>query len=189
MINATVIFQMQLAHSLGLDRYAEIMHENPESFDFQRKFNGYYRIRRNAEWKHHYYNLFQQAIKAHFSFEQIITELYQLTGNIEASFSSKMLATIDASKPIWDQYVLQNLGFKLFGKTKKEKLDTAIILYGKIEEWYSEYLPTAEARHNIKEFDRVLPQYTWVSDIKKIDCLLWSNRVRRLVVYSQIKEL
>ena len=35
--------------------------------------------------------------------------LYVETGNIEASFSSKMIATIDSDKPIWDQYVLQNM--------------------------------------------------------------------------------
>lgn len=72
-------------------------------------------IRRNEKWRQHYYDLFAKAKTERFSFEQIITELYRLTGNVEASFSSKMLATIDASKPIWDQYVLQNLGLELMG--------------------------------------------------------------------------
>ncbi len=87
-----------------------------------------------------------------------------------------MVATIDASKPVWDQYVLQNLGLELSGKTKKEKLQNAVCLYDQIEKWYFDYLKTTEARENIAEFNRLLPDYTWISDTKKIDCLLWSKR-------------
>lgn len=176
MIYAKEVLQAQLARGLGLDRYAEIMRGDPASPDFRRAFNGYYRIRRNEEWRRHYYDLFAKAKTERFSFEQIITELYRLTGNVEASFSSKMLATIDASKPIWDQYVLQNLGLELMGKTQEEKLQNAVALYAQIVNWYADYLTTDEARENIYEFDRLLPEYAWVSDTKKIDCLLWCKR-------------
>ena len=63
---------------------------------------------------------------------------------IEASFSSKMLATIDPSKPIWDQYVLKNLGLQLKGKDAESKLKNAIDLYSKIEDWYNSYLNSSE---------------------------------------------
>ena len=176
MINAKEVLQEQLARGLGLDRYTDIMRGDPASPDFQRAFNGYYRIRRNEEWRRHYYDLFAKAKTEQYSFKQIITELYRLTGNVEASFSSKMLATIDASKPIWDQYVLQNLGFELMGKTQEEKLQNAVALYAQIVNWYTDYLTTDEARKNIREFNRLLPEYAWVNDTKKIDCLLWSKR-------------
>ena len=176
MINAKEVLQAQLARGLGLDRYADIMRGDPASPEFRRAFNGYYRIRRNEEWRQHYYDLFVKAKDERLSFEQIITELYQLTGNVESSFSSKMLATIDPLMPIWDQYVLQNLGLELSGKTKKEKLQNAVCLYDQIEKWYFDYLKTTEARENIAEFNRLLPDYTWISDTKKIDCLLWSKR-------------
>ncbi len=126
MINAKEVLQAQLARGLGLDRYTDIMRGDPASPDFQRAFNGYYRIRRNEKWRQHYYDLFAKAKTEHYSFEQIITELYRITGNVEASFSSKMLATIDASKPIGNQYVLQNLGLELMGKTQEEKLQDAV---------------------------------------------------------------
>ena len=176
MINATEILQAQLARSLGLDRYAEIMQGDPSSPEFQRAFNGYYRIRRNEVWRQHYYDLFVRAKAEGYSFEQIITDLYHATGKVEASFSSKMLATIDPDKPIWDQYVLQNLGMELTGKTQAEKLAYAVTLYAAIENWYADYLLTEEARENIRLFDQILPDYRWVSDVKKIDCLLWSKR-------------
>ena len=57
-----------------------------------------------------------------------------------------------------------------------EKLQNAVILYDQIVNWYTDYLTTDEARENIMEFDRLLPEYAWVSDTKKIDCLLWSKR-------------
>lgn len=176
MIQAATVLQAQLARSLGLDRYAKIMIGDPSDPHFQRLFNGYYRIRRNEEWRMHYYSLFASAKKDDVTFEHIIRELYRRTGNVEASFSSKMLATIDASKPVWDKYVLQNLGLELTGKTPNEKLDNAVALYRQIERWYSEYLGTYEARENIDTFNRMLPDYKWVSDVKKIDCLLWSMR-------------
>lgn len=80
MINAKEVLQAQLAQGLGLDRYADIMHGDPASPEFQRAFNGYYRIRRNEEWRQYYYDLFANAKAEHFSFEQIIKELYRLNG-------------------------------------------------------------------------------------------------------------
>ena len=75
MINAKEVLQAQLARGLGLDRYADIMRGDPASPEFRRAFNGYYRIRRNEEWRQHYYDLFVKAKDERLSFEQIITEL------------------------------------------------------------------------------------------------------------------
>ena len=123
-----------------------------------------------------YYRLFERAKQHHFSFADVIGSLYVETGNVEASFSSKMIATIDPEKPIWDQYVLQNLGLELKGKNPREKIGNAVEIYHQIGEWYAEYLKTDEARENIAEFDRWLPSYAWITDVKKIDYLLWSKR-------------
>lgn len=102
--------------------------------------------------------------------------LYVETGNVEASFSSKMIATINPENPIWDQYVLQNLGLVLNGKNPRERIENAIEIYDRIKTWYSDYLLTEEALKNIAEFDRWLPSYSWIPAIKKIDYLLWSRR-------------
>ena len=176
LIKASEVLRAQLAHSLGLDSYAQIMCGNPTSPEFQRLFNGYYRVRRDKKWREHYYRLFLNARENRYTFEQIITELFDKTKNVEASFSSKMLATIDASKPVWDQYVLMNLGLELKGKSREEKLQNAIALYKRIEVWYADYLVTSEARENIEVFNFMLPEYSWLSDTKKIDCLLWIKR-------------
>ena len=103
--------------------------------------------------------------------------MYKETGNIEASFSSKMIATVDANMPIWDRYVMQNLCLELKGKTKEDQLDCAVGLYDQMVAWYGDFLKTENGRDCIAEFDKTLPGYTWMSDVKKIDFYLWSIRV------------
>ena len=180
-LSAGKLLEQQLARSMGLDKYADIMNaarEKDISSDaaFQHAFNAFYRVRRNAELRQCYYRLFERAKQHHFSFADVIGSLYVETGNVEASFSSKMIATIDPEKPILDQYVLQNLGLELKGKNPREKIGNAVEIYHQIEDWYAEYLKTDEARENIAEFDRWLPSYAWITDVKKIDYLLWSKR-------------
>ena len=145
-INATKILEEALSRSLGLPRYIEIMAGNPDKSEFQRMFNGYYKVRRNENWQKEYYAIFTEDKKnpENYTFERILRKLHEKTRMIEASFSSKMLATIDPSKPIWDQYVLKNLGLQLKGKDAESKLKNAIDLYSKIEDWYNSYLNSSE---------------------------------------------
>ena len=180
-LNAEKILELQFAKSLGLDLYEELITIAPvtdvsQNPVFQRKFNAFYRIRRNAEWRRCYYSLFEQAKEKQYGFADVIRTLFVETGNVECSFSSKMLATIEPQKPIWDQYVLQNLGLVLNGKTPHERVENAIEVYESIENWFAEYMQTEEALENIAVFDRMLPSYAWLSDVKKIDFLLWSKR-------------
>ena len=144
--------------------------------DFQRIFNSFYIVRRNKCWRKSYYEYFESVKNGKPTFESIITYLYKSTGNIEPSFSSKMLATILLEKPIWDRYVVQNLNMQLTGVTKEEKLKKAILLYADMEKWYADFLETEKGRECISEFDRVLPDYKGMSSIKKIDSILWCIR-------------
>ena len=172
MINATEILHSQLARGLGLDKYEKLINGDPSSLCFQKIFNSYYKVRRGDGWREIYYDLFSEAISMKYTFDQIIKELFDKTNNVEPSFSSKMLATIDPSKPVWDQHVLMNLGFKF--RSGSDRLEQAIEIYHEIEKWYEDYLNTEEAKNNIRIFDEMLPDYKWISDTKKIDCLLWS---------------
>lgn len=175
------IFQERLASSFGLDKYQYIIEKAKKiniatDTNFQRIFNGFYMVRRNETWRKSYYSYFEAIKNKHPSFENIITFLYDTTGNIEPSFSSKMLATLSPEKPIWDKYVVQNLGLQLDGTTKQEKLQNAILLYEDIEKWYAIFLSTKKATECINLFNQMLPDYKWVSNTKKIDCILWSIR-------------
>lgn len=175
------VFQDRLASSMGLDRYKYIMeqvHKTNIATDeeFQRTFNGFYIVRRNGAWRKNYYKYFEEIKNGKPSFGSIITYLFESNGTVEPSFSSKMLASISSEKPIWDRYVVQNLGIKLTGDTKEEKLHNAISLYDDIEKWYKDFMRTDKGKECISEFDRVLPDYKDISNIKKIDSILWSIR-------------
>lgn len=175
------VFQDRLAESMGLDKYQYIIRQVKRTdvsidADFQRTFNGFYIVRRNEAWRKIYYGLFERVKTEKTSFESILRYMFAQTGNIEPSFSSKMLATIFTDKPIWDHYVVQNLNLELVGKTKQEKLENAIVLYRNIEKWYEQFLKTEKAKECITAFDTVLPDYKGISEIKKIDSILWSIR-------------
>ena len=143
---------------------------------FQRKFNAFYRVRRGESWQKVFYEIFAKNRERRLTFAEIICELYERTGNIESSFSSKMLATIHTEMPIWDKYVLQNIGLKLTGKTKKEKLQNAIDLYEKMVEWYAVFLDSEKGKECVMEFNKRFPQYEYFSEIKKVDFILWCMR-------------
>ena len=179
--DVTKVFQDRLAESMGLDKYQYIMEQVgktdiSQDADFQRTFNGFYIVRRNDAWRKVYYEYFEHVKNATPTFESILTYLYDCTGNIEPSFSSKMFATIYPNKPIWDRYVVQNLNLELVGTTKQERLKNAIVLYSDIEKWYDDFLQTEKAKECIKAFDNVMPDYKNITSIKKIDSILWSIR-------------
>ena len=175
------VFQDRLATSMGFDKYQYIMDQVRKTniatdAVFQRTFNGFYIVRRNEAWRKVYYELFEKVKTETPTFEGILTFMYEQTGNIEPSFSSKMLASIFPEKPIWDRYVVQNLNMELVGTTKQERLKNAIILYANIAKWYADFLQTDKAKECVEVFDRVMPDYKHISNIKKIDSILWSIR-------------
>ena len=107
-ISAKSELETQLALSLGLDRYDEIMHGDPSSEGFQRLFNGYYKIRRNEEWRRIYYSLFTQAKAKGFSFEQIVPPCMMQLGMWKHPSAQKCLPPLT---------LLCQFGINMFFKT------------------------------------------------------------------------
>ena len=162
---------------LGLECYAEIMMrvrktDVSKDVDFQRMFNGFYKVRRNEEWRKCYYRIFEKMKAEYAAFEDILDSLYEDTGRIGASFASKMLATLHPDQPIWDKYVIHNLGLE----TPEKNLDAAVDVYEKMVEWYGRYIRSLNGQQCIRKFDEVLPRYAWISDVKKVDYFLWGLR-------------
>lgn len=179
-INADEIMHQRLVTSMGLDKYAVIMktiqEKNiAEDIEFQRVFNGFYGIRRNAEWRRHYYDTFEKLKNTQTTFEEILKKINEFSKSIEASFSSKMYATLYPDKPVWDQYILKNLRLRM-PESGEDRLEIAIDLYDKIERWYKGFLQTGNAQECLKIFDEMLPEYSWITDIKKFDFYIWSIR-------------
>lgn len=110
------------------------------------------------------------------SFESVLRGMHELTGNVEASFTSKMIATLHPDMPIWDSLMLARLGLRLKGTTSQAKLENTDEVYGEIVSWYETYLATDDAEKNIRLFDELLPDFAWLTPVKKVDFLLWSER-------------
>jgi hypothetical protein len=76
---------------------------------FQRRFNGYYGVRRNAVWRTAYYSLFEATKSApadrNARFRQVLVGLHDTAGRVEASFASKLVALLDPGAPIIDSLV------------------------------------------------------------------------------------
>lgn len=159
-------------------RYFEIMRmaETPENPEFQKKFNAFYRIRRDEAWRSEFYQLMEDFRKKDDPyFGEVLLRLHQRTGQIEPSFASKMLATLNADMPIWDSNILRVLHLKLTGTTPELKLSNAVVHYDKIRRWYQDFLQTETARGILQRFDREFPEFTDMSPTKKIDFVLWAS--------------
>ena len=165
----------------GVEKYADIMKSFPSinvatDKAFQKKFNGFYRVRRNEEWQSYYYSIMEQGKTCELSFEQVLRELYIKTGKVEASFVSKLLHTLDNELPIWDKYVLQNLELKMPTCQGEKKIELTVRIYQEIIVWYKNALSATEVNQKLLEFDTFFPEYKWFSKTKKLDFLLWQMR-------------
>ena len=163
---------------IGIEKYNWIMkrvHETDVSSDveFQRTFNGFYRMRQRptSSYASYYTYLEKNKNNQDLSFEDTVTYLYQETGSIHASFSSKLLATVNPNMPIWDKFVLQNLGLRTPYSYEKDRLQKTIQLDQKICDWYK----TDEAIKKLAGFNQQFPGVN-ITDVKKIDFILWSTR-------------
>ena len=164
--------------SAGLAKYLSIMehlHYTDVSIDrdFQKAFNGYYRMRQRSPeyYKAFFLLLEQQKENKEITFNDILCQLHETTGIVTPSFSSKLLATIRPEMPVWDQFVLKNLGLKAPYCSDKNRISKTVLLYESICNWYF----TGDAQEKLSWFNMNFPEVS-ISDTKKIDLVLWQTR-------------
>jgi len=169
----------------GLNKYTTIMclFENaeikdwtdPGYRDFRRRYNHFYRMRRNEAFQQPYYNLLlsNKHNKA-LSFEECYTALFQLTGRYEASFASKLLATVRPDMPVWDSEVLKKLGKKEPASYDSDRLAKSIDCYAEIQDWYQNTITSALGAEMINAFDAIVGPSS-ITEAKKIDLMLWQK--------------
>ena len=167
----------------GIDKYLAIMKKiDPDNDDFRKKFNAFYRVRRNQVWQEEFYKLFDSCVGSCLSFENALDEMYKRTGRVECSFISKMIHTCNINEPIWDQNVLRFLKSELHWKYNQswpasKKLAAAKKIYEDLESWYAEYLKTPDGINSLTIFDMAYPEAAGISAVKKIDFILWRKGV------------
>ena len=176
-----------IERALGFNDYKTIIRlvnavDVSKCTDFQMAFDGYYRVRRNDTWRAKYYEYFESVkCDEDISFDAIIDHIYNnmktVQGKlnpVEASFSSKMLATIDTNKPILDSQVLKNMGLSIAGETPEKRLQSSKKAYKDICERFENYIGTDDCDEAVKLFDSYFPGCKVFSVCKKIDWFLWA---------------
>ena len=187
-LNPDNVIEDSLATGFVLPTYLQIMEAaSRKNFhatsEFRKKYNGFYKVRsKQSEWYDRYYDLMERQRESSLSFEELLRRMYEVNASVEVSFVSKLIATIDPSRPIWDQYVLKNLGlWSTWDKSRifpyEKRIELADKTYRIICEWYREFMCSEDGKACIERFDAALPHYRdKVSDVKKIDFFLWAKR-------------
>ncbi|HNY35979.1 MAG TPA: hypothetical protein PLD14_01695 [Candidatus Pacearchaeota archaeon] len=143
--------------------------------EFQRRFNGFYRVRRNSDWQKDFYQLMESSKNKNVSFGEVLDEMYKRTGKMEASFVSKLIATINPEMPIIDKIVFDNLGLTLPSTGIKNR---DLIIKGQYQTLINElcfFLQTENGKYLIEQFIKRYPE-TEISKIKMLDFVIWQIR-------------
>jgi len=169
-----------VALKLGLDKYLSLqamLHDVDVSTDplFQRRFNGFYKVRRKADWRRKYYELFKEVLAEGGSFRHVCEEIKKLTGRWEPSFSSKMVASVDPTQPVIDSVVLRNLGLKLPSVRTSERLDSICIVYDDLKKRCRTLLASDTGEFVTQRFEQLYP-HVKIEPIKMLDLVLWQIR-------------
>ena len=187
-IDPKTVIERCLITAFSLDEYLDLINEvHQPGFvaipTFQKKYNRFYRVRqKSARWYKAYYQLLEEQIRFPRSFEELLRTMYPISNTIEVSFISKMIATVSPEMPIWDQYILQNLGLKNDWERKRsatvdERIRYAANIYSEIQAWYDSFVCSEKGIECIKKFDEALPSFkNDLTATKKIDYILWSFR-------------
>jgi hypothetical protein len=143
---------------------------------FQKRFDAFYRVRRDRGWRSDYFALMEASKVNGIDFPSALKEIHRLTGRIEASFASKLVATLDPSKPVVDKFVLQNFDLKLPRWGLADRESKTVELYRNLCEAYVNLIQSPTGQAICLLFDQRFPGATEISELKKIDLVLWQIR-------------
>lgn len=145
--------------------------------EYKRKFGGYYRMRFvSQQYRDAFFSVFEQIkYQRNISFEEVANKLYHVDNKHEFSFISKMLHTINPTRPIFDSQVNKALNLKRPTYSpnleKRIKWDTEIL--NKISLTYGELLRDKDIQDLLTDIDKVVPRQTMTPE-KKLDFILWA---------------
>lgn len=166
----------------GLAKYLRIMEfvaNDPRFYDdtdFRRAFNGFYRVRRSSlTWQPQFFDLMARAKAQNFDFSRTLSELFAATGRIEASFASKLYATLHPNAPVIDSVVLENLGLKLPSAADPDRQAKVVGIHNALFKTFADLLATEDGKFLVASFRTAYPNAA-VTDEKALDLILWQIR-------------
>ena len=145
--------------------------------DYQRKFNYFYQVRRNAEWRDKFYALFYERVRVGTAdFGDVLRALHVATNRVEASFASKFVATINPNSPVIDRHVLSYLHQKLPPQTRppEERIAMIIEIYEGMREGFAVYLASPEGSYLAERLSNERAGKELIP-MKMLDFVLWQS--------------
>lgn len=191
--NPNEVMLQSIEESCSFHSYKKTLETNTNiatDIDYQRNFTSYYRVRRDAAWLKEFYNFFEDnKNNKDITYREILQHLSNLEHSVrvtekhkdgkakavEASFASKMLATINHDHPIWDSQVLRFLNIKVRENlSHANRIDECVRIYDEIEKEITAFIETEAGQECIRLFDKTFPNCKDFSVYKKIDFYLWN---------------
>lgn len=123
---------------------------------------------------------FELMSEGKLELEDILTELYEIKNRreqktLQFSFTTKLLHTIDESKPIFDSEVSAVVHTKVKGKTLEQRIKSCINIYTEIDILYKELLEDKNIKKILLKFkNRFSLNKDDISDAKILDFIIWS---------------
>lgn len=176
------IFERLLRRHADLSRYAYTIRSLrslnvAENSEYQRTFNGLYMVRRNAFWRTKFYEVMEKLkVQSEPNFEAVLTELWEATGRAEASFASKLIATINPSLPVYDSIVRLHLGIPQRSASDRHRMALLSSDYAKIQAHSFEETRNPKFRVLREMFNTAFPEFKDFSDTKVLDLMIWQMR-------------
>jgi len=176
--------QGEIAEYLWLMRtFCEV--DVTEDSAFQRRFNTYHRIsQRSQEWHTAYYWLLEVSKAVGADFPDVLRTLWDRTGRFEPAFSSRLVAMVDPTMPVWDRFALMNTGLRAPAYTDPHKLEKAASVYRGIGEWYATRLVSPGGRRILEIFDAEVPDHQAIKALKKLELVLRHTRTGNRVYHA-----
>lgn len=177
----------------GLNQYLAIQQgfcevDVSQNLDFQRQYNAFYKVqRRTMAWKECYFSIMQEMKQRdkNVSFAEVLDRIHAATGLWEASFASKLVATINPTKPVIDSKVFKNMGLRLPGYAHPEtRRDRIIDAYMELDRRMQGILDSDLGALLVHEFEKEYGK-SIVSNMKMLDLILWKSESPELREYLQ----
>jgi hypothetical protein len=150
---------------------------------YQRTFADFYKLRGPSSFREIYFSTLEKEKSVNdLDFRRLLHELFAQCTKVHASFTSKLLATINPDLPVYDREVLIRMRFSpyLVG-TAEVRLDRAVDRYQPIENFHRHAKQHPRFDTLIASFDCKFPAFHHFTGTKKLDLMMWqSNRVQDL---------
>lgn len=168
----------------GLKTYQYLMSALPSTDvsrdkEYQKAFRSFYQMRKfySDDFAQSYFRLLEKMkdYGTDMSFKIAFERVKHIQGSYEMSFSSKLAHTINPLLPIWDSVVTTgHFGIRPPYTGHKDRENACCDKYAIFEDVFYDYMASDDGIEIIHAFDQVFPD-NGISDVKKIDFVLWQD--------------